>query len=69
MINSTVAAIGTFDGVHLGHRAIIARVMELARRSGGRSLVLTFANHPLSLIAPTRCPLWATTRAISSQEI
>lgn len=69
MINSTVAAIGTFDGVHLGHRAIIARVMELARRSGGRSLVLTFANHPLSVVAPARCPLWATTRAISRQEI
>ena len=46
MITGTVAAIGTFDGVHLGHRAIIARVMEMARRSGGRSLVLTFANHP-----------------------
>ena len=66
---STVAAIGTFDGVHLGHRAIIARVIELARRNGSRSLVLTFANHPLSVIAPARCPLWATTRAISRQEI
>lgn len=66
---STVAAIGTFDGVHLGHRAIIARVIELARRNGSRSLVLTFANHPLSVIAPDRCPLWATTRAISRQEI
>ena len=69
MITCTVAAIGTFDGVHLGHRAIIARVMELARRSGARSLVLTFANHPLSLIAPARCPLWATTRTISHQLI
>lgn len=69
MITGTVAAIGTFDGVHLGHRAIIARVIELARRNGSRSLVLTFANHPLSVIAPARCPLWATTRAISRQEI
>lgn len=66
---STVAAIGTFDGVHLGHRAIIAQVIELARRNGSRSLVLTFANHPLSVIAPAHCPLWATTRAISRQEI
>lgn len=69
MSNSTVAAIGTFDGVHLGHRAIIARVNELAHHSGSRSLVLTFANHPLSVIAPSRCPLWATTRNISRQII
>ena len=69
MKTNVVAAIGTFDGVHLGHRAIIHRVTELARNVCGHSLIITFANHPLSVVAPGRCPLWATSRAISHQLI
>ncbi len=39
-------AVGNFDGLHLGHRRILARLCRLARRRGLRSLVLTFEPHP-----------------------
>jgi len=39
-------AVGNFDGLHLGHRKILARLCRLARRRGLRSLVLTFDPHP-----------------------
>lgn len=41
-----VVAIGSFDGVHLGHRALIERLVTEARRIGGESIVLTFEPHP-----------------------
>lgn len=44
--------IGNFDGVHLGHREILRRVRELARAQDGVSVVITFAPHPLQVIAP-----------------
>lgn len=51
-----VVVLGTFDGVHLGHRKIISRAVELANEIGGTSVVFTFGNHPLSVVAPDRCP-------------
>lgn len=54
-------ALGTFDGVHIGHQQIIKRAIELAKKSGGTSAVFTFSNHPLSIIAPERCPLQVIT--------
>lgn len=53
---NVVIALGTFDGVHVGHQKIIGRAVELARNNGGTSVVFTFTNHPLSIIAPERCP-------------
>jgi riboflavin kinase/FMN adenylyltransferase len=50
-------ALGTFDGVHLGHQKIISRAVELARLTAGASVVFTFLNHPLAAVAPERCPL------------
>jgi len=52
----TVAAIGNFDGVHRGHREIIARVRERARLLGAQALVVTFDPHPLSLLRPEQAP-------------
>ncbi|WP_207857848.1 bifunctional riboflavin kinase/FAD synthetase [Lucifera butyrica] len=49
-------ALGTFDGIHLGHQKIISRVVNLARSSGGTSVVFTFSNHPLAVLAPEHCP-------------
>ena len=37
---------GSFDGVHEGHRELLRRVMELSREFGGESIVLTFDPHP-----------------------
>lgn len=50
-------ALGTFDGVHLGHQKIIRRAVELARENQGASMVFTFSNHPLSVVAPQDCPV------------
>lgn len=47
---------GNFDGLHLGHRALLERAIERARASGGRSVVLTFEPHPLRVLAPERAP-------------
>jgi len=59
-------AIGMFDGVHLGHRAVIDMAVQSARRSGGVAGVLTFAHHPTALLRPdnpTRLIHDAVTRA------
>ena len=45
-LRKAVYAIGNFDGVHLGHRAVIARTKALALRRGAPSAVLTFEPHP-----------------------
>ena len=44
--HSTVLTIGTFDGVHVGHRAILNRLTKNAREIGLKSTVLTFFPHP-----------------------
>lgn len=41
-----VVTVGSYDGVHLGHRALIDRLVAEARTSGGESIVLTFEPHP-----------------------
>lgn len=56
-----VVAIGSFDGVHLGHRRIIERAVEESRATGGESLVLTFDPHPLTVLAPRDKPALLTT--------
>jgi riboflavin kinase / FMN adenylyltransferase len=47
-----VSTIGTFDGVHEGHRKIISRLCELAREEKGESVVLTFFPHPRMVLQP-----------------
>lgn len=49
-----VATIGNYDGVHLGHRAILERVVSHAKAEGLPSLLLTFEPHPLKVVAPER---------------
>lgn len=51
-----VAAIGGFDGIHLGHRALIARAREVAQREGLRSMVLSFEPLPKEYFAPDNPP-------------
>jgi len=52
----TVAAIGNFDGVHLGHREILAGVVAEARSTGARAVAITFDPHPEQFLRPTRAP-------------
>lgn len=56
-----IAAIGNFDGVHKGHRALIARVGVLAKAQGGRSGAVVFDPHPRRFFRPTDPPFLITT--------
>jgi len=49
-------ALGVFDGVHVGHQAVIARAVEAAAEKGGLAGVLTFDPHPIRVIAPNKAP-------------
>lgn len=49
-------AIGNFDGVHLGHRRIVERLLQRARELDGPAIVLTFDPHPVRLLRPDECP-------------
>lgn len=51
-VKNAVVTIGTFDGVHLGHRKIIARIKELADATGGETVILTFFPHPRMILHP-----------------
>lgn len=53
--------IGTFDGVHLGHRALIARAVGTAHDQGLQSVVLTWDKHPNVIVHPERVPALLTT--------
>lgn len=61
---ATVIALGTFDGLHLGHTDVINMARDYAERSGLKLAVFTFSNHPLALIRPDLVPV----RIISAEE-
>jgi riboflavin kinase/FMN adenylyltransferase len=48
--DKSVITLGTFDGLHLGHRQIVETVIQKSRLSGGRSFLLTFDPHPRKVI-------------------
>jgi len=56
-----VVALGNFDGVHLGHRAVISHAVELARSRGTSSLAATFDPHPRAVLRPGAEPKLLTT--------
>lgn len=51
-LSNAIVTIGTFDGVHLGHRKIIAGIKELAEKTGGETVLLTFFPHPRMILHP-----------------
>jgi len=56
-------AIGVFDGVHLGHQAVIRRAMEDAAKVGGSAVVVTFDPHPMRVLRPGHAPRLLTSTA------
>lgn len=56
----TCMGLGTFDGVHLGHRVVLLQVSGRACQEGWRSMALTFDPHPLEVIAPPPEPFLLT---------
>lgn len=59
--DGSVATVGTFDGVHLGHREVLAEIVRRARRSGRTSVLVTFEPHPLRVVRPQHAPALLTT--------
>ena len=52
----SVITIGAYDGVHVGHRAVIEQVREHAAKLGAKSVVVTFDRHPASVVRPESAP-------------
>jgi riboflavin kinase/FMN adenylyltransferase len=56
-----VVTIGTFDGVHRGHQAVLASVVGAARRRGVPAVAVTFDPHPIAVLRPEHAPAVLTT--------
>jgi riboflavin kinase/FMN adenylyltransferase len=54
--HGATVTVGTFDGVHRGHREVLAEIARRARRSRRRSVVVTFHPHPLRVVRPEAAP-------------
>ena len=54
VMRNPVVTVGSFDGVHLGHRQILTYVKDAAQRLGGESVVITFHPHPQQVLHPER---------------
>lgn len=58
-----IVTVGTFDGVHRGHWEVLLEIGRRARRTGGRSILVTFHPHPLRIVRPEVAPPLLTTPA------
>jgi len=56
-----VLALGTFDGVHLGHRQVIESGVARARAAAGNAVAVTFEPHPVEVLRPSAGPILLTT--------
>ncbi|HEY3286573.1 MAG TPA: bifunctional riboflavin kinase/FAD synthetase [Gemmatimonadaceae bacterium] len=55
-VEGTVVTVGTFDGVHAGHRLVLQRLAARAAETGLRSVLVTFEPHPLEVVNPANAP-------------
>ncbi len=55
-MTGTVVTVGSFDGVHRGHQAVVAEIVRRARARNGASLLVTFDRHPLAVLNPPGAP-------------
>jgi len=53
---SSTVVIGTFDGVHLGHRALISKTTDEAKKREQPAVIVTFDRHPATILAPDKVP-------------
>ena len=60
-LGSVHATIGTFDGVHRGHQALLKPLIAGARKAGATSVLVTFEPHPRCVLDPDHCPPSLTT--------
>lgn len=59
-MSRTVVTVGTFDGVHRGHWAVLEEIARRAQASGLTSVLVTFEPHPLEIVNPQAAPLLLT---------
>ena len=59
--NGTTVTVGSFDGVHLGHQAVLREIGRRARAAGRASVLVTFDPHPLEVVNPDAAPPLLTT--------
>jgi len=55
-VSGVVATVGTFDGIHRGHQAVLKEVVRRARATGRPNLLVTFDPHPLEVVNPSAAP-------------
>ncbi|MBI4948909.1 MAG: bifunctional riboflavin kinase/FAD synthetase [Deltaproteobacteria bacterium] len=55
-IKGPILTLGNFDGLHIGHRRVIKKVVARAQKFGAPSVVYTFDPHPLKVVAPEKSP-------------
>lgn len=61
LLGPVFATIGTFDGIHRGHQALIKPLIAKAKSAGATSLLVTFEPHPRCVVDPEHCPASLTT--------
>ena len=69
LADGAVVTVGTFDGVHVGHRDLIVRLVERATTRRLPSLLLTFEPHPLEIVNPSAAPPLLSTTGEKLQAI
>jgi riboflavin kinase / FMN adenylyltransferase len=55
-VTGAVVTVGTFDGIHRGHQAVVAEVVRRARAAGLEAVLVTFDPHPLEVVNPAAAP-------------